>query len=276
MQSIDMEFAKNLLASFQELQRSHAALQKRMAEFESMAAAKFEAYEAELAKKDAVIASLRTTIARQEAELERYRDKDKTNSNNSHMSPSKDKTKAAHKEKRSKDKSAKKQGAQPGHKGSGLSLPSHYDREEISFLTPKPCQGCPARFVCSSLSCSRVRETRYEVDVTVQVVLHRFEQMECLCPRMENAILCGTFSEGIHATVQYGRETKALAAALLNEGAVSVKRTHDIMSALAGMPVSTGSTVAWNYALSDDLKERTQTFGTSFSWSLFPTMMKRA
>ena len=140
MQSIDMEFAKNLLASFQELQRSHAALQKRMAEFESMAAAKFEAYEAELAKKDAVIASLRTTIARQEAELERYRDKDKTNSNNSHMSPSKDKTKAAHKEKRSKDKSAKKQGAQPGHKGSGLSLPSHYDREEISFLTPKPCR----------------------------------------------------------------------------------------------------------------------------------------
>ena len=121
-----------------------------------------------------------------------------------------------------------------------------------------------------------MRETRYEVDVTVQVVLHRFEQMECLCPRMENAILCGTFPEGIHATVQYGRETKAWAAALLNEGAVSVKRTHDIMSALAGMPVSTGSTVAWNYALSDDLKERTQTFGTSFSWSLFPTMMKRA
>ena len=255
MQSIDMEFVQNLLASFQELQRSYSALQKRMAEFEAMAAARFEAYEAELAKKDAVIASLRAIIAKQEAELERYRDKDKTNSNNSHMSPSKDKTKAVHKEKKSKGKSAKKQGAQPGHKGSGLSLPSHYDREEISSLTPKPCQGCPARFVCSGLSCSRVRETRYEVDVTVQVVLHKFEQMECQCPRMGNAILCGTFPEEIHATMQYGRETKALAAVLLNEGAVSVKRTHDIMSALAGMPVSTGSIIAWNYALSDDLKE---------------------
>ena len=160
MQSIDMEFVQNLLASFQELQCSYSALQKRMAEFEAMAAARFEAYEAELAKKDAVIASLRATIAKQEAELERYRDKDKTNSNNSHMSPSKDKTKAAHKEQKSKGKSATKQGAQPGHKGSGLSLPSHYDREEISSLTPKPCQGCPARFVCSGLSCSRVRETR--------------------------------------------------------------------------------------------------------------------
>ena len=172
MQSIDMEFVKNLLASFQELQRSHAALQKRMADFEAMVAAKFEAYEAEIAKKDAVIASLRATIAKQEAELERYREKDKTNSSNSGMPPSQDKTKAAHKGKKSRDKSGKKQGAQPGHKGSGLSLPPHYDREEVSSLIPRPCQNCPARFLCSGLDCSRVRETRYEVDVMVQVVVH--------------------------------------------------------------------------------------------------------
>ena len=211
MQSIDMEFVQNLLASFQELQRSHAALQKWMADFEAMATAKFEAYEAELAKKDAVIASLRAEIAKLEAELERYQEKDKTNSSNSSMPPSKDKTKAAHKGK-IRWKSGKKQGAQPGHNGSGLSLPSPYDREEISSLTPKPCHACPARFLCSGLSCSRVRETRYEVDVTVQVVLHKYEQLECRCPRMENASLCGTFPEGIKATMQYGQETKALAA----------------------------------------------------------------
>ena len=254
MQSIDMAFVQNLLVSFQELQRSHADLQKRMAEFEAKAAAKFEAYEAKIAEKDATIASLKATIAKQEAELEKYREKDKTNSANSGMSPSKDVTKAANKGK-SKNKSGKKQGAQPGHEGSGLSLPSHYDREEISSLTPKPCQGCPARFLCSGLSCSRVRETRYEVDVTVQVVLHKYEQLECQCPRMENACLCGTFPDGINATVQYGQETKALAAVLLNEGAVSVIRTHDILSALAGVPVSTGSIIAWNYGLADDLKE---------------------
>ena len=73
MQSTNMEFVQNLLASFQELQRSHAALQKRMADFETMATAKFEAYEAELAKKDAIIASLKAKIAKLEAELERYR-----------------------------------------------------------------------------------------------------------------------------------------------------------------------------------------------------------
>lgn len=254
MQSIDMGFVQNLLASFQALQRSYEALQKRMAEFEATAAAKFEAYEAEIAEKDAIIASLKATIAKLEAELERYREKDKTNSNNSHMSPSKDKTKAAHKAKKSKGTSARKQGAQPGHKGSGLSLPSHYDREEISSLTPKPCQGCPDRFRCSGLSCSRVRETRYEVDVTVQIVLHKYEQLECQCPRMGHAVLRGTFPERIGATVQYGKETKVLVAALLNEGAVSVKRTHDILSALAGMPVSTGSIIAWNYELSDVLQ----------------------
>ena len=255
MQSIDMEFVQNLLASFQELQRSYEALQKRMANFEAMAAAKFESYEAEIAKRDAIITSLKATIAKQEAVLAKYREKDKTNSSNSNMPPSQDKTKAAHKGRNSRGKSAKKQGAQPGHEGSGLPLPPHYDREEISSLTPKPCQSCPARFLCSGLACSRVRETRYEVDVTVQVVQHKYEQLECQCPRMENATLCGTFPEGISATVQYGKETKALAMTLLHEGAVSAKRTHDILSALTGMPVSTGSIIAWNYALSDGLGE---------------------
>ena len=253
MQSIDTEFVKNLLASFQELQRSYAALQKRMADFEAMATAKFEAYEAEIARKDAVIASLRATIAKQEAELQRYREKAKTNSSNSGMPPSQDKMKAAHKGMKSRDKSGKKQGAQPGHKGSGLSLPSHYDREEISSLIPRPCQSCPARFLCSGLDCSRVRETRYEVDVMVQVVVHKYEQLECQCPRLDNASICGTFPEGINAMVQYGQETKIMAIALLNEGAISVKRAHDILSALAGMPVST--IIAWNYMLSDNLKE---------------------
>ena len=184
MQSIDMEFVQNLLASFQELQRSYEALQKRMANFEAMAAAKFESYEAEIAKRDAIITSLKATIAKQEAELAKYREKDKTNSSNSNMPPSQDKTKAAHKGRNSRGKSAKKQGAQLGHEGSGLPLPPHYDREEISSLTPKPCQSCPARFLCSGLACSRVRETRYEVDVTVQVVQHKYEQLECQCPRM--------------------------------------------------------------------------------------------
>lgn len=255
MQSMNMEFVQNLLASFKELQAAYEALQKRMAEFEAMATAKFEAYEAELAKKDAVIASLQATIAKQEAELERYREKDKTNSSNSHMPPSKDKTKSAHKDKKARDKSAKKQGAQPGHKGSGLSLPTHYDRLETSTLTPIPCHGCPERFTCSSLACSRVRETRYEVDIAIQIAVHKYEQLECQCPRMENASLCGTFPENIKATVQYGQEIKALAVALLNEGAVSVQRTHDILSALVGMPVSTGSIVAWNYGVSDGLQE---------------------
>ena len=110
-----------MLTSFQELQCSHTALQKRMADFEAMTTAKFEAYEAELAKKDAIIASLRAKIAKLEAELEKYREKDKTNSGNVSMPPSKDKTKTAHKGK-TREKSSKKQVAQLGHKGAGLSF----------------------------------------------------------------------------------------------------------------------------------------------------------
>ena len=124
-----------------------------------------------------------------------------------------------------------------------MSLPAHYDRQEITSLTPKPCQSCPIRFVCSSLACARVSAVRHEVDV----------ELECRCHRLDNAVLRGTFPEGIAATMQYGQETRALAIALLNEGAVSAQRTHDILSALAGRPVSVGSIIAWNLGLSDDL-----------------------
>jgi uncharacterized coiled-coil protein SlyX len=93
MESINVEFVQNLLASYKELQESYYALQNRMAAFEGMATAKFEAYEAELAEKDAVIASLKSEVAVLTKKLERYREKDKTNSRNSHMPPSSDKTK---------------------------------------------------------------------------------------------------------------------------------------------------------------------------------------
>ena len=253
MESINVEFVQNLLASYKELQESYYALQNRMAAFEAMATAKFEAYEAELAEKDAVIASLKSEVAVLTKKLERYREKDKTNSRNSHMPPSSDKTKSAHKNTQ-KNTSGRKPGAQKGHKGSGMSLPAHYDRQEITSLTPKPCQSCPIRFVCSGLACSRVSEVRHEVDVVVQVVVHKYEQLECICHRLDNAVLRGTFPEWIAATMQYGQETRALAIALLNEGAVSAQRTHDILSALAGMPVSVGSIIAWNLGLSDDLE----------------------
>ena len=144
MESINVEFVQNLLASYKELQESYYALQNRMAAFEAMATAKFEAYEAELAEKDAVIASLKSEVAVLTKKLERYREKDKTNSRNSHMPPSSDKTKSAHKNTH-KNTSGRKPGAQQGHKGSGMSLPAHYDRQEITSLTPKPCQSCPIR-----------------------------------------------------------------------------------------------------------------------------------
>lgn len=156
MESINVEFVQNLLASYKEIQESYYALQNRMAAFEAMASAKFEDYEAKLAEKDTVIASLKSEVADLTKKLERYREKDKTNS---HMSPSSDKTKSAHKNTH-KNTSGRKPGAQQGHKGSGMSLPAPYDRQEITSLTPKPCQSCPIRFVCSSLACARVSAVR--------------------------------------------------------------------------------------------------------------------
>jgi transposase len=51
----------------------------------------------------------------------------------------------------------------------------------------------------------------------------------------------GEFLDEIKATVQYGENLQALAVALNTVGAVSVKRTHEILSGVFNIPIATGT-----------------------------------
>jgi transposase len=53
--------------------------------------------------------------------------------------------------------------------------------------------------------------------------------------------LKGEFPDNIKAAVQYGENLQALAVALNTIGAVSVNRTHEILSGVFGIPLSTGT-----------------------------------
>lgn len=51
----------------------------------------------------------------------------------------------------------------------------------------------------------------------------------------------GEFSADIKAAVQYGENLRALSVALNTVGAVSVKRTHEILSGVFNIPIATGT-----------------------------------
>ncbi len=51
----------------------------------------------------------------------------------------------------------------------------------------------------------------------------------------------GTFPKDIKATVQYGKNLQALVIALNTVGAVSVNRTHEILSSVFNIPLATGT-----------------------------------
>lgn len=51
----------------------------------------------------------------------------------------------------------------------------------------------------------------------------------------------GTFPKDIKATVQYGKNLQALVVALNTVGAVSVNRTHEILSSVFNIPLAAGT-----------------------------------
>ncbi len=102
--------------------------------------------------------------------------------------------------------------------------------DEVVQHMPKGCEGCPIYEQCRKEA--KVKETRYVIDVVVKVRTVAHERMEILsCPKHGDTRK-GRFPEGIRARVQYGNQLQALAAALVTEGAVSIKRTHEILGRL--------------------------------------------
>lgn len=131
--------------------------------------------------------------------------------------------------------SGKKQGGQPGHKGSSMKITQEPDR--IVQHYPASCQGCPYAGKCKA----RVCEGRYEIDIIVRrnVTLH--QQMECRCLVRSNQPIKGEFPQGITGTKQYGNNVTAFITALHTVGMVSIDRVRQFMEGIVGIRLSTGT-----------------------------------
>ena len=191
-----------------------------------------EEQSARIAELSAEIASLNQTIKELKEQLNK-------NSKNSSKPPSSDglKKPAVNKNKSLRESSGKKQGAQEGHDGVHLSVIS--DPDHIENHMHSDCTGCPHRAECLSKAC--IKETRHEVDavVTVDVTAHNaIEVREC---PLHGGVKTGSFPENIKATVQYGKNLQAMVVAFNTVGAVSINRTHEILSSVFNIPLATGT-----------------------------------
>jgi transposase len=132
--------------------------------------------------------------------------------------------------------SGKKPGGQQGHSGSHLKITAQPD--EIIPHAPAVCRSCPNYDAC--VNSAGAGETRSVIDavVTTKVIAH--QALVIACP-LSGVSLKGKFPEDIKATVQYGENLQALTVALNTVGAVSVNRTHEILSGVFAIPLSTGT-----------------------------------
>jgi transposase len=175
----------------------------------------------------AQIAELTAQIAELKARLSQ-------NSSNSSKPPS---ATPYSKPKSLREKSGKKPGGQPGHKGHGMRLP--HEPDQTITLEAEKCAGCGADLQDVE---SRVINTRYKIDFEVKRIVIAYEQTETECPHC-GAKTIATTPENITATKQYGEGVDAAVVLLNQYGNVSAEKTAQLMSDLLDMPLSAGTVI---------------------------------
>lgn len=187
----------------------------------------------------AQVASLSANIESLNQTIKELQEQVNKNSKNSSKPPSSDglKKPPVNKDRSLRGKSGKKQGAQNGHNGVNLSVIANPD--EVEHHMHLDCINCPYHDSCLEKAC--IKETRHELDavVTINVIAHE-RILVPNCP-MHGGDKLGTFPADIKATVQYGKNLQALVVALNTVGAVSVNRTHEILSSVFNIPLATGT-----------------------------------
>lgn len=185
------------------------------------------------------VAELNQTINELNQTISELKEQINKNSKNSSKPPSSDglKKPPVNKNRSLRQKSGKKQGAQNGHDGVYLSVIADPD-----FIEPhmhSDCQSCPYHDNCLAKAC--IKETRHEIDaeVVVNVTAHQLVVVnDCPLHHCEKA---GAFPDNIKATVQYGKNLQAIVVAFNTVGAVSINRTHEILSSVFNIPLSIGT-----------------------------------
>ena len=184
--------------------------------------------------KEELIDVLLAIITKQAEEIAELKARLNQNSSNSSKPPSSDGFKNVPKSLRKP--SGKKPGGQLGHEGRSLQIarvPDEYISHE-----PENCANCPMATNCAA-NCE-VAETRYEIDIIVQPKTTAHQTKRVVCP-LTGVMLTGNFPENITSSTQYGVNLETFAITLNTVGMVSINRTHEILSGVFGVPISTGT-----------------------------------
>lgn len=178
---------------------------------------------------------LHETITLQSNTIKSLEERLNMNSQNSSKPPSSDVFDKP-KPKSLRKTSGKSPGAQKGHKGNGHMIMK--DPDEIVNHHPKQCENCSLLGQCQSYGKPKIR---YNLDMPVYTILTAHEVLSFKCPNNNNEIIAGSFPENINSTMQYGDNLRAFAISLNTVGMMSINRIHDILSAVFGVPISTGT-----------------------------------
>ncbi len=183
--------------------------------------------------------SLTKTISKLQERIKELEEQLGKNSENSSKPPSTDglKKKPANKDRSLRKKSGKNAGGQEGHEGKNFSILNSPDK--IEKCVHKDCVNCRNYEQC--MSKADIKETRHVVDAVVKVEVTAYELL-----RVKKCPLCGEakegkFPESVKSYVQYGTNLEALTVAFNTVGAVSIKRIHEILGSVFGIPLSTGT-----------------------------------
>lgn len=181
-----------------------------------------------------IVAEQAKEIASLKEELARY--KTPKNSGNSHKPPSTD-IQILKRNQNLREKSGKKAGGQPGHKGHTLEMKETPDKV-IEHKADLCCNcGCNISDVAAYLV-----EKRQVVDIpAIQAVWleHRVYGRRCHCGHSTN----GSFPWAVNAPVQYGSSVEALVAYFHARQYLPVQRMSELFEHVLGLPVSESSIV---------------------------------
>ncbi|WP_143249367.1 IS66 family transposase [Anaerostipes sp. 494a] len=185
---------------------------------------------------NATIAAQTQLIAQLNQTIQELKEQLNKNSKNSSKPPSSDGLKKPA-PKSLRKSSGKKVGAQNGHPGTNLAVTTAPD-ETIKHM-PSACEGCPHYKMCKGTAC--ISEKRHVIDAVVTVNVTEHQVLEIPICMLHGGTRKGEFPSDVKASVQYGENLQALSVALNTVGAVSIKRTHEILSGVFNIPIATGT-----------------------------------
>jgi transposase len=182
-------------------------------------------------------AALQEQLAAALAELQALTGRLAKDSHNSSKPPSSDGL--ARKTRSLRQRSGRRPGGQPGHRGSTLALVEAPDR--VVLHRPAVCVHCQAPLDGGAAERVERRQVQDLPPVRLEVTEHRAERVRCArCGELTAA----PFPAGVEAPAQYGPAVRALAVYLSQQQLLPFARVRAVLAEVVGCPLSAGTVVS--------------------------------